>query len=89
MSIPGFTADRAVGPAGFYRLAGGGSHSRATVAPALSNIGRGPALSNAMHAPAGLFWPCFRNCYDRCWGDSGACMTSCYYICDWNPNVWF
>ena len=83
MSIPGFTAQRALGPVSGYRgasrPAGGGQ-----LTPALSIFGGGFGASSSR------FWPCFRNCYDRCGGSSpDSCMVVCDTICNWNPNVWF
>jgi hypothetical protein len=80
MPIPGFRAEHAIGPVLGYRSVratapGGG------IAPSLGRLLGG--------ASSGAFWPCFRNCYDRCIGDTGPCMNSCYYLCNWNPNIWF
>jgi len=79
MSIPGFSAEQALTPIGSHRARAHGE--------------RHPAVTPA-HAPAGWFWPCFRNCYDRCGGEPGAghydwCSHTCYYICDSMPWVYF
>ena len=68
MRIPGFSAHHAIGPA--QTRGGTALPTRATgVSPALG-IGWGSVNS-------GLFWACFRNCYDRC-GESepGALLRS-------------
>ncbi len=85
MSIPGFSADCAIGPVQGYRTRTN-LVSQAAVRPALG-IGWGNASSI-------FFWPCFRNCYDRCGGfdpdgDTSGCFGPCYDICNWNPFVVF
>lgn len=52
------------------------------------------ASARRVGAPAGLFWSCFRNCYDRCGGQEGSghydwCFATCYYLCNWKPTIWF
>ena len=81
MRIPGFSAHHAIGPA--QTRGGTALPTRAAgVSPALG-IGWGSVNS-------GLFWACFRNCYDRCVeSEPGLCFDPCYWICNWNPNVVF
>ena len=79
MTIPGFSAQCAIGPVAGYRATSRPGPG-ARVAPARANLGG---------ASSGAFWPCFRNCYDRCGGSPDGCFGNCYWICNWNPNVWF
>ena len=81
MSLPGFLGESALAPVAGYRTAG-----RFQTRPHA-------VIAARMHAPAQWFWPCFRNCYDRCGGEgpyhTDMCFRFCYDICDWNPWVVF
>ena len=81
MQIPGFSAHHALGPI---------QANRGAPLPS-TTTGVSPALGiDWGKLNPGLFWACFRNCYDRC-GESepGNCFGPCYDICNWNPNVVF
>jgi hypothetical protein len=85
MSLPGFSAERAIGSANVYRGSRRFDGAPHAVSAALGRWG--------WHSPAEWFWPCFRNCYDRCGGSGDLhvdmCSRFCYDICDANPWVVF
>jgi hypothetical protein len=80
MSLPGYTADHAIAPVILLQTTG-------------RSVGRLGASAMARGAPAEWFWPCFRNCYDRCGGEGPGhtdwCFSTCYYLCNWNPTIVF
>lgn len=80
MRIPGFCAHHAIGAASGYR--------GAPLSPRIADVSPALRVSPGSADPI-AFWACFRNCYDRCVGESGLCFGDCYGICDANPNVWF
>jgi hypothetical protein len=83
MSLPGFSAERAIGGISAYRSDRRFNASAPGVSPAAAR----------WHTPAEWFWPCFRNCYDRCGGSGDyhveLCHSFCYTICDTTPWVVF
>ncbi len=79
MSMPGFSAERALVPGTSFWTPPGSSPPQQGILPARFPGG----------APASLFWACFRNCYDRCIGTPEGCFGGCYSLCNWNPTIWF